>query len=289
MQYSTLISTQELAGNLHRSDVAVLDCRFDLMNTEAGAREYAAGHIPGALYAHLDRDLSGPTSAVTGRHPLPPRDRLARRLGEWGIGNAMQVVAYDADNGMYAARLWWLLRWLGHEPVAVLDGGLKAWLAAGHALEPALPGKTAPDKPVAVFRPAASLTAVWAAEDVAERVQSSDWRVLDARAPQRYAGEVEPIDPVAGHIPGAHNYPLGRSLQPEGRFLPPAELRRRLQETVGQIPTDKVIAMCGSGVTACHVLLALEVAGLSGAGLYPGSWSEWIRDPARPVQLGAEP
>jgi thiosulfate/3-mercaptopyruvate sulfurtransferase len=264
--------------------VALIDCRFDLANPPAGRAAYLAGHLPGASHADLERDLSAPVGPATGRHPLPDPQALAERLGAWGVDGTTQVIAYDGANGSFAARLWWLLRWLGFGRVAVLDGGLAAWVAAGGALQ------TGPlERPARRFAaqpdPAAWLdtAAVAAARHDAARL------IIDARAPERYAGAVEPLDPVAGHVPGAVNHPFAMNLGADGRFLPPAELRRRWLERLGPTTPGGAIAMCGSGVTACHNLLALEIAGLPGARLYAGSWSEWIRDPARPVATGSEP
>ena len=296
--YTTLIEPEELAAPLARNatatsgwavaDWVILDCRFDLARPDWGAAAYAAGHIPHALYAHLDRDLSGVISAQTGRHPLPTPEQLVATLGRWGIDDKVQVVAYDQGNGAYAARLWWLLRWLGHRHVAVLNGGFAAWQQAG------LPVDTAPgqrESRAFVPHPATgqvvSTTALESALQAGE-LQGGRSMLVDARAADRFAGENETIDPVAGHIPGAHNHPFARNLDSQGRFLPAGELRKRWEATLGggAHEAQHVIAMCGSGVTACHNLLALEVAGLHGARLYAGSWSEWIRAPQRPVARG---
>lgn len=287
--YSTLISTAELASQLFADNPlsienwVIVDCRFDLARPAAGQVAYAEAHIPGAVYADLNTDLSTAINAHSGRHPLPEPTSLARRLGDWGIDNDTQVIAYDADNGAFAARLWWLLRWLGHRRAAVLDGGFGAWTAAE------LPVSRDPPRPRRrFFQPHVAADLTVDAAQVAQYVRDPDWRVLDARAPERYAGSVEPLDAVAGHIPGAHSHPLSRNLA-AAHFLPAAELRQRFEQTLGAVRSDQVIAMCGSGVTACHTLLAMEIAGLHGARLYPGSWSEWIRDPARPVAKGLQP
>jgi thiosulfate/3-mercaptopyruvate sulfurtransferase len=279
--FTTLISPQQLAQLQSQNAVVILDCRFDLMNTSAGEQAYAVGHIPGALYAHLDRDLSGPITPATGRHPLPTIDTLAATLGQFGIDNQTQVVAYDANNGMTAARAWWLLRWLGHDKVAVLSGGLQAWIQAGMPLSPA-PGKVNAKQ----FVPKPRMDMLVTMQTVAELVNRSDWRVLDARAPERYRGEVEPIDPVAGHIPGAKNYPFVSNLNSHAELLASSELQSKFAQALDHIPSDHVVAMCGSGVTACHLLLAMQHAGLYGGKLYAGSWSEWIRDANRPVAKG---
>jgi thiosulfate/3-mercaptopyruvate sulfurtransferase len=304
--YSTLIEPEELAAPLSRnaaadSDWMVLDCRFDLPRPDWGASAYAAGHVPNALYAHLDRDLSGPITPGSGRHPLPSLERLAETFGRWGIDDDVQVVAYDQGNGAFAARLWWLLRWAGHQKVAVLNGGFAAWQQAG------LPTDTAPGvRQPRTFTPRLDDRGVVSTAEL-ERVLSAGELatgasvLVDARGADRFAGENETIDPVAGHIPGARNHPFVRNVDAKGRFLPVGELRERWQATLrgealgggtlgaaGVTDAKRAIAMCGSGVTACHNLLALEIAGFPGARLYAGSWSEWIRDPARPVTRGAE-
>lgn len=287
--YSTLIEPAELAASLARAtaDWAVVDCRFDLMRPDWGASAYAAGHVPGALYAHLDRDLSGPVGPATGRHPLPSPEQLAETLGRWGIDSSVQVVAYDQGNGAYAARLWWLLRWAGHQKVAVLNGGFAAWQQASLPIETAVISR---QRRTFTLRPVAAQVVSTAELERAVRDEAlgSGSMLVDARAADRFAGENETIDPIAGHIPGARNHPFARNLDSQGRFLPAGELRERWTETLGAAAAEPsaMIAMCGSGVTACHNLLALEVAGLPGARLYAGSWSEWIRDPARPVARG---
>ena len=251
------------------------------MKPEAGLEAYLKGHIPGARYADLNRDLSSPVTADSGRHPLPAPDVFAARLGELGIGDDTQVVAYDDANSSMAARLWWLLRWLGHEAVAVLDGGFKAWVAAGGAVES---GEAA--GPSARFTPRIDPGAVLTTAEVERALEEGAALLVDARAAERFAGSVEPIDSVAGHVPGAVNHPFTANLGADGRFLPAAELERRWRERLAGKNPEAVIAMCGSGVTACHHLLSLEAAGLQGGRLYAGSWSEWIRDPRRPVARG---
>ena len=293
--FTTLIEPEELAAPLSlrgadsdpNDSWAVIDCRFELARPDWGAGAYAAGHVPGAIYAHLDYDLSGPVTPTSGRHPLPTAGRLAETLGRWGIDGTVQVVAYDQGNGAHAARLWWLLRWVGHPKVAVLNGGFAAWQQAGLPID-TTPGRRRPrsfvPQPAEVVVSTAELERAVAAGELA----CGTAVLVDARSADRFAGENETIDPVAGHIPGARNHPFLRNVDSRGRFLPAAELRDRWHATLGGAPTNRAIAMCGSGVTACHNLLALEVAGLPGARLYAGSWSEWIRGRDRPVARGAQ-
>lgn len=279
--WSTLISAPVLHAHLHDTNLVIVDCRFELANPDAGVLAHKTAHLPGAIYAHLDDDLSGPKHEGSGRHPLPNIKTLSATLSSWGIDATKQVVAYDADNGaMAAARLWWLLRWLGHERVAVLDGGVKQWQVCGFELTSSsfIPMPS-------VFTPATNPEMLVQADEVAQRVFQDDWRVLDARAPERYAGMIEPIDAVAGHIPGAVNHPFTRNLAGDGRFLASDVLRSQFHKSVGDVVPRHLISMCGSGVTACHTVLALEHAGLHGAKLYAGSWSEWIQDRRRPVAV----
>jgi thiosulfate/3-mercaptopyruvate sulfurtransferase len=279
--YTTLIEAAPLAAMLQDPDVVILDCRFDLMRPEWGRQAYESGHIPGALYAHLDEDLSGAVTPQTGRHPLPSRERFAETLGRWGIDSRVQVVAYDQANSAFAARLWWMLRWMGHEAVAVLNGGFAAWQAAGLRVVSEISPRAARQ-----FVPREPLTNVVTTAQLEQALARGDSLLVDARAADRFAGQNETIDPVAGHIPGACNHPFAANLQPDGKFLPAQELRRRWEATLQGRPAAQVISMCGSGVTACHNLLALQIAGLGDAQLYGGSWSEWIRDPSRPVARG---
>lgn len=278
--HRTLVDTETLASLLADPQVVVVDCRFDLTNTGAGEAAYEQAHIPGAVYAHLDRDLSGPKTGTNGRHPLPAPDALVRTLGRLGVGPGVQVVAYDQDSGMYASRLWWLLRWMGHGAVAVLDGGFAKWAAEQR---PAASGVDTRPSREFTGAPQAALTV--SAAQVPQVAGSAHARLVDARAPERYRGDVEPLDPVAGHIPGAVNHFFQRNLA-NGRFRIPDELRAQLRESLGDVAGDQVVCYCGSGVTACHNLLALEHAGMTGARLYPGSWSEWVADPTRPVERG---
>lgn len=281
MVYETLIEPAVLHARLGDSDWVAVDCRFNLLDSEAGRHAYHQAHIPGAYYAHLEEDLSGPVTASSGRHPLPAAQHLVRTLGTWGIRETSQVVVYDDAGGAMAARLWWLLRWLGHRACAVLNGGLPAWKAQDLALSVAIPKRH-----TAVF-PERHNDHLWVdSATVLATVVQGDALLLDARASARYRGEQEPIDPVAGHIPNAVNLPLEGNLTRGGRFLEPTALRARFAAVLDERPPAKVLHMCGSGVTACHNLLAMEVAGLQGSRLYAGSWSEWIRDPDRPVTTG---
>ena len=284
MTHRTLIAAETLAGLLGDPRLRIVDCRFDLARPEDGRRRYLDEHLPGALYAHLDRDLAAPVTPGSGRHPLPAPGDFAARLRRWGVNRDSQVVAYDDGNGMYAARLWWMLRWLGHDAVAVLDGGMRRWLQLGLPLDDEVPAPP-PGDFVAHPRP----DAVADAAAVLAATGDPALCILDARSPERYRGEVEPIDAVAGHVPGARNHPFGLSLDAQGRFLEPEALRATLATSLAGTPPERAVAMCGSGVSACHLLLALEHAGLPGARLYAGSWSEWSSDPGRPVSTGAGP
>jgi thiosulfate/3-mercaptopyruvate sulfurtransferase len=293
MNFTTLIDVESLAALLAQSDksaapVVVLDCRFDLSAPSAGRQAYLTAHIPGARHADLDETLAAPVSAASGRHPLPSPETMAERFTALGIGHDSQVIVYDAANGSFAARAWWLLRWLGAPRVAVLDGGFKAWLAHGGATAA---GERAihPAPPAASLRADVDAAAVATSADVLAALRQPARLLVDARAAERYAGAVEPIDPVAGHVPGAVNHPFTRNLGADGRFLVASELHRLWRETLGGHAPADVMVMCGSGVTACHDLLAMELAGLPGAKLYAGSWSEWIRDPSRPVARGSSP
>jgi thiosulfate/3-mercaptopyruvate sulfurtransferase len=279
LAFRTLIGTGDLAAHLEDSQWIAVDCRFQLADAAWGEREYLTAHIPGATYAHLNNDLSGPLTGTNGRHPLPDPHVLVQTLIRLGIGTGMQVVAYDQDNGMFASRLWWLLRWIGHDDVAVLDGGFRKWKAEHR---PVAAGKDA--------RPARSLTAAprramtAGVDEVAALLGRRDALLLDARAPERYRGDLEPLDRVPGHNPGAANHFFQNNVDELGVFRAPAQLREQLSAAIGATPPDQVVCYCGSGVTACQNLLAMEIAGLAGAKLYGGSWSEWSSDPQKPVE-----
>ena len=275
-----LIPPEQLVAAIAASAAPlVIDCSFDLADPGAGERAFEQGHLPGAIYAHLDRDLAGVKTGRNGRHPLPARADWAATLARLGVTPARAVVLYDAQGGMYAARAWWMLLWAGHRAVSVLDGGLGGWKAAGGRLEP---GAVAPPAASSPYPLGDSLVA----SVDAGTLQKSLGRVtlLDARAGERYRGEVEPLDKRAGHIPGARSRFFKDNLDANGRFRPADELRVTFT-AFGAAPAQ-VVHQCGSGVTACHNLLAMEVAGLAGSALYPGSWSEWSSDPARPVAVG---
>jgi thiosulfate/3-mercaptopyruvate sulfurtransferase len=281
MHWRTLVSADDLAAQLTSPELVVVDCRFDLRDPGAGERAYIGGHIPGAVYAHLERDLSDLSRPGRGRHPLPDAEHFCATIGRWGITPRQQVVAYDANDGAHAARLWWMIRLLGHERVAVLDGGIAAWLARGHALEQAIP-RPKPGKYVARF----DVRAMASTAVVAARMASGNGKLIDARAEERFRGEIEPIDRVPGHIPGAVNRPFPRNLGPDGKFKSPGMLLEEFRPILGDTPPTEALLMCGSGVTACHNLLAMEHAGLRGGRVYPGSWSEWVSDPSRPIARG---
>jgi thiosulfate/3-mercaptopyruvate sulfurtransferase len=282
MKFRTLISVEGLAQFLEDPNWAVVDCRFWLDDTEKGRLDYKKAHIPGAIYAHLDEDLSGPVVPdETGRHPLPDVDRLAQKLGSWGIGPETQVVAYDDRGGMIAARLWWLLRWLGHETVAVLDGGYPAWVAEGHPITGEVPSPEPRN-----FTPALQPELVLTAKDVLQRFGDPGSILVDSRARERYRGEEEPIDPVAGRIPGAVNYFWNDNLDPKGHMQLKQVLRGRFESLFGDVPVERVTFYCGSGVTAAHNALAVAHSGLGMPRIYAGSWSEWIADPERPIATG---
>jgi thiosulfate/3-mercaptopyruvate sulfurtransferase len=279
--FTTLIDANTLFGQLSREDLVIFDCRFDLARVSWGEAEFGAAHLPGAHYLHLDRDLSSSITAESGRHPLPDPHRFARRLAELGVDEQSQLVAYDQGNGAHAARLWWLARWIGLRNVAVLDGGYAAWCSAGLTV---VQSRAAPVvKSLGVSLDAAACVSTTTVDELRRRPGNL---LVDARGPERFAGRAETIDPVAGHIPGARNHPFPSNLGTDGKFLPATQLRARLRTLLGSVPASALISMCGSGVTACHTLLALEHAGLTGARLYAGSWSEWIRDPRRPIATG---
>lgn len=277
---TTLVSADQVAQQLDNPDWVLVDCRHDLANPEFGRAAYADGHLPGARFLHMDEELSGPRTGQNGRHPLPDPKVLAKRLGEIGIDSSKQVVAYDDAGGMYAARLWWLLNWLGHKNVAVLDGGMHAWQRNAGPLS-----KTPVTAPATEFVPSQQAIAV-PLEDVVSHHGSPRMLIIDARSPDRFRGENETIDPVGGHIPGAVNRFFKDNLGPNGQFKSPEQLRAEFAALLDGRDPSLVVHQCGSGVTACHNVLAMEIAGLPGTRLYPGSWSEWCACDARPVATG---
>ena len=283
MSFTTLITAAELKQHLDNPVFVVLDCRSELTDPHAGAVAFAAGHIPGAQHADADRDLSdksaGPNGEFRGRHPLPSTANFIETLRSWGVYPNSQVIAYDAHGGMFAARVWWMLRWVGHKSVAVLDGGLPAWQAAGGELT-----QEVINRPHGSITLQPSLVGTVSADDVLANLSARARVVLDARASDRFRGENETIDPVAGRIPGAKNRWFKDNLQGDGRFKSPDALRADYTALIKS--PEHTIMQCGSGISACHNLLAMEIAGLPGALLYPGSWSEWSADPSRPVAVG---
>ena len=284
--FDTLVETEVLAAHLRDPDWVVFDCRSVLTDPQAGPRAYATGHIPGARHLHLERDLSGHVTPETGRHPLPDPAGLAGKLSAAGVGKDTQVVAYDDAGGPYAARLWWLLRWLHHPKVAVLNGGWQQWMKEQRPSDTDVPVPVPRDFPYDGADRGLWLTTA----QVLQMVQGQrKGLLLDARGPTRFRGEEEPIDPVAGHVPGARNLPFAGNLAADGRFSAPAVLRHRFEDALGGCRPEQAVMMCGSGVTACHNLLSMELAGLKEAKLYAGSWSEWIRDPERPVEKAGAP
>jgi len=282
MAYTTIIPTEALARRLDDPAVVIVDCRFTLTDPRAGYRAFLDGHIAGAVHADLDRDLAAPVTPNSGRHPLPDPDQLAATFGRLGIGTASQVVAYDDAGGALAARTWWLLRWLGHSAVAVLDGGYAAWQAAGLPTE----SGRADVAPQSFSGTPDDSMVVTTDEIVAALDEPGRVRLVDVRAAERFRGDSEPIDPVAGHVPGAVNLPFSMLLDGDGRFADAERLRAIIDDAAGVADAGtgtRLVAMCGSGVTACHLALAAKVAGIAEPLVYVGSWSEWIRDPARPI------
>lgn len=282
MSTSPLIDCAALAALLQDPHTLLVDCRSDLLDHQWGQRQYEAGHLPGAVFANLGTDLSAPVSADSGRHPLPQAAQFAALLSSWGVNEHTRIVAYDQGPGPYAARLWWLLRACGGPQAQVLNGGWAAWLAAGLPVTQEMPAARA-----ASLVPVREFTGAVDVATVASAVLDPTRVLVDARGADRFAGQNETIDPIAGHVPGAVNQPFTANLVAGGRFAEPAALRERWLQVLGPRTPQQLIAMCGSGVSACHNLLALELAGLGGGQLYPGSWSHWIRDPARPVATGA--
>jgi thiosulfate/3-mercaptopyruvate sulfurtransferase len=285
MTYTNLISAQELLAIAAQDHLVIIDCRHDLMAPDAGQQAYTAGHIPGARFMHVDQTLSGnkydAQGIFQGRHPLPNIDDFIAKLRKVGINHDSQVIVYDAQAGMFAARLWWMLRWIGHTNVAVLNGGLPAWIAAGGPLSTE---STTPS--LGDIRAQASTIKIASVDEILSNIRTQQYTVVDARSPDRYRGENETMDAVGGHIPGAKNRFFKDNLNSNGEFKSAQQLQEEWRAIITQ--ADHAIMQCGSGVTACHNLLALDVAGLNGARLYPGSWSQWSADPTRPVATGSQ-
>lgn len=277
--FRTLIAPADVAPHLADENWVIVDCRFDLADPQKGERLYLEAHVPGARYAHLDRDLSGEKTGANGRHPLPTAEQMRERFGALGVSPGKQVVVYDADTGTYAARLWWMLRFMGHDAVALLDGGFARWDREGNAVR----GGREDWRP-ATFVGAPRESWCLTADAVQSGLNDPSRLLIDARAEERYRGENETIDKKAGHIPGAKNHFFQRNLNEDNTFRSPDELRRAWQSLLGVTKPGQVVMYCGSGVTACHNLLAMEHAGLSGAKIFPGSWSEWSADPSRPTE-----
>jgi len=280
MILTALVAAETLAQRLDDPDWVVFDCRHDLADPARGRAEYAASHIPGARFLHLDEDLSAPKTRTNGRHPLPDPEVLMEKLGRAGVDSRKQVVAYDAQGGMVAARLWWLLRWLGHLPVAVVDGGWNQWISEGRA-------QTAEVPQLQPTRFSGKANSNWVGADfVRARLYDPGVVLVDARASDRFRGQNETLDPVGGRIPGSRNRYFRDNLDASGRFKSPEALEKEFGTVLGPAGAENAVSYCGSGVSACHNLLAMEIAGLRGARLYPGSWSEWCADPSRPVESG---
>lgn len=279
MQFTTIVSSTELTKLLQTPGTVVFDTRFSLSDTGYGERVYPEGHIPGAFYLHLDRDLSGPVTPTSGRHPLPAVEKFVERMRRYGVSADSQVIVYDDAAGMFAARCWWLLKWMGHERVAVLDGGLPAWIRHGGSLEVGVPPLPARGDFIHRIRDSMLVEV----DELQQRLAERTIVLCDARAPERYRGDVEPIDKAAGHVPGAMNIPFAQNLDEQGCFREPAALA-----AIHAHPADvgTVVHMCGSGVTACHNVLATAISGQPVPALYAGSWSEWITDPNRPIARG---
>ncbi|MDX2416834.1 MAG: sulfurtransferase [Xanthomonadales bacterium] len=282
MRQQILLSAQELHAAQRDETVLVVDCRFVLSDPAKGYSDYLHAHIPGAVYAHLDDDLSNPVTGISGRHPLPDADRFAGFLARSGWQAGTRLVAYDDAGGSIAARLWWLMKYFGHDDAVLLDGGLPAWQSAGYELES---GQVTAANAVTVSLKARSEMAV-STPEILESLARQVMVLADVRAAERFKGEIEPIDSVAGHIPGALNYPFQLCLAPHGRFKPVSDVRKGLLTLQGSNRANDLVFMCGSGVTACHTIFAAELAGIKDSRLYAGSWSEWIRDSSRPVETG---
>jgi thiosulfate/3-mercaptopyruvate sulfurtransferase len=281
MTYQTIISVEDLNKNLSNDDWFIFDCRFLLKDPEGGLKKFEQGHIPGAQFADMDKDLASAMTPSSGRHPLPDPIELADKLQRWGVNNSSQIICYDDMSGAFAARMWWLLKWLGHNDVAVLDGGVDKWTASSLALETDVRKRSQ-----GTFSGQANNNMWVNVSFVKRQLAENKINLLDARSGERFTAKDSKTDPVAGHIPGAMSFPFAENLSKQGVFLPAQELRKRFAETLSDSQNKEVINMCGSGVTACHNLLAMSIAGLPMTRLFVGSWSEWIKDKSRPVAIG---
>ena len=278
MLHTTLVCVDTVKQHINNPNWIIIDCRFSLMDNEAGAKAYRMGHIPNAHYAHIEKDLSSAITSHTGRHPLPTLNSLVKKLGSWGISNKSQIIVYDDAYGAFAGRLWWLLRYLGHDAVAVLDGGVQHWQSKQLPLTTTLPS----NKP-RIFRPYTDISAQISAEQLSNQLAFNKIKLIDARTAERFSGQSESIDPIAGHIPKAINHPFQLNLNTNGLFLSKDKLHSQFSHLLGTTSPENTVHMCGSGITACHNLLAMEHAGLNGSKLYPGSWSDWITNQNRSI------
>jgi len=281
MKYQTIISVEDLNKNLNTQDWLIFDCRFILKDPEGGLKKFNQGHIPGAQFADMDKDLASPMTSTSGRHPLPNPDEFINKLQSWGVNNTSQIICYDDMSGAFAARMWWLLKWLGHNDVAVLDGGIDKWTANNLTLETDTQQKAAGS-----FSGQANNDMWVDVEFVQKELAENNITLLDARSAERFTAKDTKTDPVAGHVPGAMSYPFAENLSKQGVFLPLEELQKRFAPMLSSSEKKEVINMCGSGVTACHNLLAMSIAELPMTRLFVGSWSEWIKDKSRPVATG---
>ncbi len=284
MTYQTIISVEDLNKNINNQDWFIFDCRFMLKEPEGGLQKFNQGHIPGAQFADMDKDLASPMTATSGRHPLPDPDQLIKILQSWGVNNSSQIICYDDMSGAFAARMWWLLKWLGHEDIAVLDGGLDKWTAAGLEIETKVKERTP-----GTFNGRANNDMWVDVEFVKNELSANKINLLDARSEERYTAKDTKTDPVAGHVPGAMSFPFSGNLSKQGVFLSKDQLRDRFASLMNNAEGKEIVNMCGSGVTACHNLLAMSVADLPMTKLFVGSWSEWIKDNSRPVAIGENP
>jgi len=281
MTYQTIISVEDLNKNLNTQDWLIFDCRFILKDPEGGLKKFNQGHIPGAQYVDMDKDLASPVTSTSGRHPLPNPEELINKLQSWGVNNSSQIICYDDMSGAFAARMWWLLKWLGHNNIAVLDGGIEKWTAKNVSLE------TDTQQRAAGSFSGQANNDMWVnVEFVQKELEQDKINLLDARSVERFTAKDTKTDPVAGHVPGAMSYPFAENLSKQGVFLPSEELHKRFTPIVSNPENKELINMCGSGVTACHNILAMSIAELPMTRLFVGSWSEWIKDKSRPVATG---